>query len=157
VTRILGYNAWLFGNALDAVDEANSTHRVDDNTNPFGRLAGHVTVSRHGLAGLLGIEVPELPWGSFGDFAMGKQFEPDAECPPLGEIQDMFKQVTEALMAKLPDVSDGALAAPSPFPIPGENPTMGDLLAFLTMHETYHIGQMGLLKKSMSGKPIMDA
>jgi len=154
---ILGYNAWLFGNAVEGVDEAESTHRAGDNTNPFGRVAGHVAVARHGLAGLLKIDVPELPWGSFADFSMGGQFNPDVKCPPLAEIQNMFNQITEAFMAKLPDVSDDILSAPSPFPIPGDNPTVGDLLAFLTMHETYHIGQMGLLKKSMSGNRIMDA
>ena len=66
------------------------------------------------------------------------------------------KRMTEALMAKLPDVSDETLAAPSPLPIPGDNPTVKDLVAFLTMHETYHIGQMGLLRKSMTGTRIMD-
>ena len=49
------------------------------------------------------------------------------------------------------------LAKASPIPIPGDNPTLADLLAFLTMHETYHIGQMGLLKKSMGGSRVMDA
>ena len=60
-------------------------------------------------------------------------------------------------MAQLPNVSEETLAAPSPFPIPGDNQTLGDLLAFLTMHESYHIGQLGLIKKSMTGKRIMDA
>jgi uncharacterized damage-inducible protein DinB len=60
-------------------------------------------------------------------------------------------------MAKLPEVPEPLLNAPASLPIPGDNPTMRDQLAFMTMHETYHIGQLGLLKKSMGGTEIMSA
>jgi uncharacterized damage-inducible protein DinB len=33
---------------------------------------------------------------------------------------------------------------------------MRDLLGFMAMHETYHIGQMGILKKSMGGPGVME-
>ncbi len=152
---ILGYNAWMFGNAVKDVSAEQAGFRVNDNTNAFDRLAGHVVVSRHGMGGLVKLEMPELPWGSFAEFGMGTQFDEGRECASLGDIAEKFNNVSEVLMANLPQVSDDVLTSPSPFPIPGEGQTMQDLLAFLTMHETYHIGQLGLLKKSMSGTSIM--
>jgi len=152
---ILGYNAWMFGNAVKDVSAEQAGFRVKDNTNAFDRLAGHVVVARHGMGGLVKIEMPELPWGSFAEFGMGTQFDDERECASLGDIAEKFNDVSAVLMANFPQVSDDVLASPSPFPIPGEGQTMQDLLAFLTMHETYHIGQLGLLKKCMSGASIM--
>ena len=156
VMNILGYNTWLFQSAVKDVGEDRFDFRVNERTNTFDRLAGHVTVCRHALAAMLQIEVPELPWGSFGEFGFGMQFEPERVCPPLPEVVSVFDQVTEALTQGLADVPDEVLAESSPFGIPGEGQTMRDLLDFMTMHETYHIGQMGILKKSMGGAGVME-
>ena len=45
---ILGYNTWLFGNAVKDVGQDQADHRVSPTTNPFDRLAGHVTIGRQG-------------------------------------------------------------------------------------------------------------
>jgi len=154
---ILGYNTWLFGNAVKDVQADKAGYRFDDNTNSFDRVAGHIVVARHGLASILGVDVPSLEWGDFADVkGPGAQFAPELTCPSLNDIASKFNHITESLMAKLPEVSEEKLAEPSPFPIPGDNPTVRDLLSFLAMHETYHLGQMGLLKKSMTGTRIMD-
>jgi uncharacterized damage-inducible protein DinB len=153
---IFGYNAWLFQSAVKDVGEDRFSYQANDRTNAFDRLAGHVTVCRHGIAAMLHIGVPELPWGTFGEFGFGTQFEVERVCPPLPEIAAMFDDVTAVLMAELGSVPDEVLAEPAAFAIPGENPTMRDLLGFMAMHETYHIGQMGLLKKSMGGPGVME-
>ena len=152
---ILGYNTWLFGNAVKDVGQDQADHRVSETTNPFDRLAGHVTIGRHGITAMLKIEVPEVAWGPFADFGQGVQFDSKRPVPPLTEITAHFHRVTGLLMAGLPNVPQSLLDSPANLPIPGENPTMRDQLAFMTMHETYHIGQMGLLKKHMGGEGIM--
>lgn len=155
---ILGFNTWLFRNAIQDVQAGKTGYRASDNTNPFDRIAGHLTCARRDLANVLGIETPDLPWGAFSSAkGLGAQFAPELDCPSLTDIATQFNHVTEALMAGLPKVSDETLAAASPIPIPGDKPTVADLLSFLTMHETYHIGQLGLLKKGMGGKRIMDS
>ncbi len=154
--NILGYNAWLFQNAVKDVGEDRFAYQVNDRTNAFDRLAGHVTVCRHGTAAMLHIGVPELPWGTFAEFGFGTQFELERVCPPLPAVVSLFNEVTAVLMAELANVPDDVFAEPSAFEIPGENPTMRDLLGFMVMHETYHIGQMGILKKSMGGPGVME-
>jgi hypothetical protein len=51
--NIFGYNAWLFQNAVKDVGEERFSYQVNDRTNTFDRLAGHVTVCRHGTAAML--------------------------------------------------------------------------------------------------------
>ena len=155
-TNIFSYNTWLFQNAVKDVDEDRFDYRVNDRTNAFNRLAGHVTVCRHGVGAMLQMGMPDLPWGTFGEFGFGTQFEAERVCPPLPEIASMFDTVTGVLMAELANVPDDVFSAPAAFDIPGENPTMRDLLDFMAMHETYHIGQMGILKKSMGGPGVME-
>ena len=152
---ILGYNTWLFGNAVTDVSQEQADYRIGESTNAFDRLAGHVTIGRHGIAAMLGIEVPEVAWGPFAEFGQGIQFDSTRPVPSLAEIMAHFERVTSLLTVGLPEVSESLLDSPATFAIPGDNPTMRDQLAFMTMHETYHIGQMGLLKKHMSGVGIM--
>lgn len=154
---ILGYNTWLFRNALKDVEPELVEYRVNEHTNTFNRLAGHVAVGRFGTARMLHIDAPEPGWGAFQELGLGRQFDLHCDCPPLEDILTSFNQITEPFLARLPEVSLQLLQASASLPIPGENPTMADQLAFMTMHETYHIGQMGLLKKSMGGAEIMSA
>ena len=154
---ILGYNTWLFRNALKDVEPELVGYRVNEHTNTFDRLAGHVAVGRFGMARMLHIEVPEPGWGAFQELGLGKQFDVRRECPPLDSIITSFNQITKPFLARLPEVSEDLLKAGASLPIPGDKPTMRDQLAFMTMHETYHIGQLGLLKKSMGGTEIMSA
>jgi hypothetical protein len=126
---ILGYNGWLFQTAVKDVGDSEASYRVNDRTNSFDRLAGHVTVCRHGTAGLLGIAVPDLPWGPFAEFGVGTQFDPERPCPSINDIVSAFDSVTAKLMAGITNVPDEVLDAPSPFEIPGEDPTVRDLRA----------------------------
>jgi hypothetical protein len=61
---ILGYNTWLFRNALKNVEPELVKYRVNEHTNTFDRLAGHVAVGRFGMARMLQIGVPDPGWGA---------------------------------------------------------------------------------------------
>lgn len=154
---ILRYNTWLFRNALKDVAPELVGYRVNEHTNTFDRLAGHVAVGRYGMARMLQIGVPDPGWGAFQELGIGKQFDPRYDCPPVDAIAAAFRQITEPFLAKLPEVPERLLTAPASLPLPGDSPTMHDQLSFMTMHESYHIGQLGLLKKSMGGTEIMTA
>jgi hypothetical protein len=106
------------------------------------------------MAGLVKIDVPAPPWGDFAEFGAAHQFGGQA-CPPLAEIVAYFNSTGEALIAQLPEVPDDIWALPAIFPLPGD-PTMRDQIAWMTMHESYHIGQLGILRKSLDGGRIME-
>ncbi len=155
VQSILGYNSWLFNNAVEGMTQEQSGFRLNEATNSFDRIAGHLAVGRATMSGFLEIEAPAAPWGEFGEFGAEHKFE-GQECPPLADIVAHFNAVGETLIAGLGNVAAVVWDRPALFPLPGE-PTMREQIAWMTMHESYHIGQLGLLRKSLDGGRIMDA
>ena len=154
VARVFGHNTWIFANAVKDVP-ADKESLTLEGTNSFVRVAGHVTVCRHAVCGMVQGKIEPLPWGSFAEFDIGAQFKADHEAPSLAEIVKEWEAASQVLTSGLGSVSAETLLAPSPLPIPGDHPTVGDLISFMAMHESYHIGQLGMLKKAMSGNAIM--
>ena len=154
VASILGYNSWLFGNVVGGVTQDQAGFRLNESTNSLDRVAGHLAVGRMTMAGLLEIEVPEAPWGEFAEFGADHQFS-GQECPALADIVATFNGVGEALTGWMADVTDAIWNRPALFPLPGD-PTMREQIAWMTMHESYHIGQLGIMRKTLDGVRAMD-
>jgi uncharacterized damage-inducible protein DinB len=76
--------------------------------------------------------------------------------PPLAEIQRAWTTGSDALRDRLDRITaaelDGSIV--SPFPLPITNPTALSLLTFFVQHDSYHIGQLALLRKH-AGLPAM--
>jgi uncharacterized damage-inducible protein DinB len=72
-------------------------------------------------------------------------FDP-ARAYPLERLVALLDQSQESLRAILPGLTDERLAQPA---LLG---TVGETLAFLTFHEGYHSGQLGVLRRTL-GKP----
>ncbi len=155
VQSILGYNSWLFNNAVEGVTQEQSGFRLNEKTNSFDRIAGHLAVGRATMAGLLEMLVAKASWGEFAEFGADHQFS-GQECPVLADIVAYFNSTGEAIILPMPEVPDAIWDRPALFPLPGK-PTMREQIAWMTMHESYHIGQLGILRKSLDGGRIMDA
>ena len=151
-----GINEYLLEKAIGSVPESEATRRLSPTTNTLRGIAAHLTISRHGLCKSLGIEVKDLPWGDIGEmFEAG--FKETPEFPKLETIRSVWKELSAALSANLLKVTDAALDRPSPFPLPGKpTATNLDFAALAVVHEGYHIGQLGLIVKSITGKAIMN-
>ena len=76
--------------------------------------------------------------------------------PPMSEILRAWTTASHALRARLDTMAPTELDARivSPFPLPVSDPTVLSLLAFLVQHDSYHIGQLALLRKH-AGLPAM--
>lgn len=150
-----GANTFLFANALRAIPESEAGHRFTENTNSVRGLALHVTIARHGLCQQLGCDLEPLPWKDVGErFQAG--FEEGGDQPSLAEILGRWESLTPALQQALVTVGEDVLAKPSPMSIPGvDRPTVEDFARLCMTHEAYHIGQLGLLAKAVSGTGIM--
>ncbi len=72
-------------------------------------------------------------------------FDP-ARAYPLERLQALLDASQERLRTALPGITDERLARPA---LLG---TVGETLAFLTFHEGYHCGQLGVLRRTL-GKP----
>ncbi len=70
-------------------------------------------------------------------------------------MQAVSREVNSRLYAKLGALTDADLARPAPL-----NPTrrcrpIGDLLAFFTLHDTYHIGQLAYARKALGYEGVV--
>jgi hypothetical protein len=115
-----------------------------DASNHLMWVAGHLVASRGTVLKTLGPEW-SAPWSSL--FARGaKPASPD-QYPAVEEIRNAWKDVSRQLSVALAGVSAEVLVKPTPEGKPSFDGKVGGLVAFLALHETYHVGQVGYLRK----------
>ena len=74
--------------------------------------------------------------------------------PPLAELRQLWLDASAQLDATLEGASSGQLGAPFDGRFPVGSPTALGAVTFLAQHESYHVGQMALLRKGL-GYPAM--
>ncbi len=146
VKGMLNVNAQLFDKVTTAVPAELWLSKPGDNSNHMTWVAGHVVVHRARISKLLGASW-SAPWENL--FVRGAKLEEDAQYPRPEEIQRAWKEVCEKLSASLANVSPETLSKTVASPSPSLDGTVGGLVAFLCFHETYHVGQLGFLKKML--------
>jgi uncharacterized damage-inducible protein DinB len=144
VKGMLDRNAQLFEKVTTAVPTELWLSRPGDSSNHLTWITGHVVVHRARISKLLG-STWSAPWEAL--FVRGAALEESAKYPSPSELQQAWKQVSEGLATSLSNASPETLSKPLNNPSPSLDGTVGGLVAFLCFHETYHVGQMGFLKK----------
>ena len=76
------------------------------------------------------------------------------ELPALAVIRAAGDAAREAIDARLAVLTAAELDAPAPQRFPAGGPTLLGALAFLAQHDSYHVGQLALLRKA-AGLPAM--
>lgn len=150
-----GLNDALLAGALRAIPEHAADVRLDERTQPARNVAVHMLASRHALCARLGGHPEPLPWTGVGE-AFEAGFLPDGPRPRLAAILDAWNRLAPRFRESLLAASAEVLAQPSPLPVPGlPQPTLADFVGVNVVHESYHLGQIGLLAKAITGKGIM--
>lgn len=146
LTEILRLNTRLFRNCLEGVTDEKAATRPSASTNSAAFVAAHVAQSRFYLLTRLGTD-QRNPIAAYLEGARG--IDDVKRFPPLDEIQRAWTAASHALRDRLDRMTAAELDAPlaSPFPLPVSNPTALSLLTFFVQHESYHIGQLALLRK----------
>jgi uncharacterized damage-inducible protein DinB len=128
------------------MDEDQARWRAGDRTNSACFIAAHLVTARHYLGTMLGLSGPS-PFKGRLDGA--RSIDDARDLPGLEEIRSEWKAVTGNLRERLKAMSADDLAKPysGQFPI-ADRTTLG-LIAFLLQHDSYHIGQLGLLRKQV--------
>lgn len=149
-------NDWMLETALRTIPEAAADRRIDPATNPARNIALHLLAARHGLCAMLGGSPAPLPWPNLGqDTKAG--FGADAPRPALAAILEAWLALAPRFQSSLRDANATTLAAPSPMPIPGvTNPTLAQFAPLNVVHESYHLGQLGLIAKVVTGRGILN-
>lgn len=112
-------------------------------------LLGHLAASRRDACRLLGGELDAAPWEAH--FSRGGQPGPGDDVP-VDVLREAFVDAGRTLRDLIVGLSDEQLATKIARPFPDGRDTWRGALHFLYMHEVYHVGQIGLLRR-LRGKP----
>ena len=153
LTDILRLNTKLFRNCLEGVTDEQAAMRPSASTNSATFVAAHVAEARFYILKILGAE-QSSPLATYLEGVRG--IDDWKKSPSLAEIQRAWTTASHALRDRLDRMTAAELDAPiaCPFPLPISNPTPLSLLTFFVQHDSYHIGQLALLRKH-AGLPAM--
>jgi len=113
-------------------------------------ILGHLAATRRFLARKLGVELEVEPWEAL--FAMKSKPEGTAGFPAPAALAADFAATGERLCARLVELTAAEAAAEWGGSFPDGGHTLAGGASFLSFHEAYHLGQIGLARR-LRGHP----
>jgi uncharacterized damage-inducible protein DinB len=149
--EIFSLNTRLLLNCLHGVSEDDAVRRPLPGVNSLAFVTAHVVDARHFVLTLLDRPAPNPLTATLGRVT---RIEEVTELPALGALREFWVAVSAALDEGLDAVGVEHLRSRSPQRFPVSDATRLGGLAFLAQHESYHVGQLALLRKCL-GYPAM--
>ena len=143
----------LFIKAMSGVDAKEAMRRPGELSNPLLWLAGHVTHFRSRLLTLVGVP-RDFPWGNM--FDTGAKIGPASQYPAPEDIVAVWEELSALLVQRLSTLTEGDLASPPAARVPSTDATLRGAIGYFSLHEAYHVGQMGYVRKWLGMTPIID-
>jgi len=147
----LNLNTRLFLNCLDGITEDEALRTITGISNNVSFVAVHLIDARHFLARSLGSQSAN-PFGR--ELQAARSIEDVEDLPALSEIRRTWGDVTRDLAERMAALSEADLEKEPEQKFPIDDQSLLGEIAFLLHHESYHIGQLGLLRKQL-GHPAM--
>jgi hypothetical protein len=151
-------NYWYLA-ALENIKDEDGSKVVPGTTNSLEWLAGHLLTGRYRNLVRLGVQLE--PYGHLDKFVNQSIPPPNAiafdshiEYPLLSESSKQWRIYSDILLQSLTNIDENKLKSEISFTIPIGGNTIEDTELFATLHETYHIGQMSIVRKSLGYSPM---
>lgn len=119
--------------------------------NTIAFLVAHLVDTRHFAAALLGAPLPNPVARSLAE---ARSIAEIRDLPPLPELRTAWVAIGRHLSTALGGLDPGRLATPVEQRFPGSDGTLGGALGFLLQHDSYHLGQIAMLRRQV-GLPAM--
>jgi uncharacterized damage-inducible protein DinB len=148
---ILRLNNRLYGNCLDGLTEAQCHERPTEATNSAAFVAAHLAEARFWGLKILGAERSNPLEKQLGQW---KGIDEITTWPSLDEIRAAWAEASAALDKRMAAITAAELDAPSGSQMPIEDSSVLGLFGFMVQHDSYHLGQLSLLRKH-AGLPAM--
>ena len=147
----LRLNTGLMLNCLEGMSDAQANVRVLPSLNSVAFLLAHMTDARHTLLDVLGGSAanPIAPL-----LANVRGIDDGPTLPHIDVLADAWMRIYHTLNARMASLPPEVVDARAPQPYPGGDASVLGALAFLTQHDSYHLGQVALLRKAL-GLPVM--
>lgn len=149
--EILRLNTRLLRNTLAGVDDASAQRRPGAGANNMAFIAVHLLDARAWMARYLGLEYRHPFEEALASVTSIDEVE---EFPALEATLAAWDEVSELLDRRLPSLSDAEVAQRSSQEFPVGDPTVVGGITFLLQHESFHIGQLALLRRILGFGPM---
>ncbi len=124
------------------ITDEMAAHQPAEGVSSAAWILGHLTHSRRSLIQRLGGSLPAEPvWAE----TYGRGGGGGTSHLGFAALGEAFKSTGEPLKEAFRAVADWD--APTKNPFSGTDQALEQLVAFLYMHESYHLGQIGMLRK----------
>lgn len=145
----------LYNNVLDGFtdEEANRRLHVAGQVNHVKYLAGHLLNSQYGLALIAGLKT-EVKWNDLFAVMGQSEAKDNFPYPDIEEIKAEWNGMHEGIRAGLSKLTAEDLGQKPPSPFHRVADSAGSLWAFISHHQAYHIGQIGILRRAFGKKPM---
>ncbi len=146
ITEIFRLNTKLYANCLAGLSDADACIRPTGKSgmNSAAFIAAHLVDSRYWMLNLLGDKATSPLKGAKNGF---NNIDDVTSYPSLAEIQKAWEDVGTSINRQLQGATATQLDAVHDLGFSmGDNSLFG-ILTFMAQHESYHLGQLGLLRK----------
>ena len=148
-----------FLSALNDISEEDGSKTITENSNSLEWIAGHLITGRYRNIVRLGIKID--PYKNLDKFVNPSipppnaiAFDKKTKYQGLAECREQWKIYSTIFLEALEKADETILQTKLPAPILTGGTTIMDALVFAALHETYHVGQMSSIRKSL-GYPAM--
>ncbi len=144
-------NGRLFRSCCDQVTDAVAGGRLSDGTSSFLFVACHIVDARSYIVGLVG-GAADLPL--VARLRSVEKIEDLPAPPTVAELLEAWNVLAPSFLICLPRLSAQDLDRKSGDKIPVGDGSILGTLTFLLQHESYHLGQLAMLKKHLTGSAM---
>jgi uncharacterized damage-inducible protein DinB len=151
LAALFDLNTDLALNCLDGIDDDAARHQAAPGLNSMTFILAHVTDSRYYLAAWLGQPIDNPLSAALKD---ARAIADAGPLPGVDELRNHWQHISSHLGATFATTPPELLNESSPQRFPIADSSRLGAIAFLAQHESYHIGQLGLLRRQ-AGKEAM--
>jgi hypothetical protein len=138
--------AYIANANLDGISHEQSLLAAVPGSSSTNWVVGHVIATRNAVLPAVG---QQPVWGEdeLRRYRRGSDLLDPQDALPLDDIKRAFAQSQERLLAGIAAVPAEDWSSPAPFNVGPMPETLGSLLTKIAIHESYHFGQAGILRR----------
>ena len=144
LTHQFQFNNGIYARTVAGIPPEQWLIQPSEESNHLLWVVGHAAVTRAAGVRLLGGQW-SAPWQNL--FTRGQKKVDNGKYPSVGEVQQAWNEIDERLQSALPTASPELMSQPVEKGKPSIDGTVGGTVGFLCLHESYHLGQMGFIRK----------
>jgi hypothetical protein len=141
----------LFNNVLEGIENIHGGKRLSEEINHLQWIAGHLANIRHNYTSMIGLKETFPYKDKYSDPTQpppgNRAIDASVQYPSLSEISASWNALASKFVDGVSQLNDEQVAAEFPFGTPIGDKSILGLFGFLASHESYHIGQMSLVRK----------